>query len=92
MKEKSTLKNSGSRSNWKLLRQKNDKAIDYRDIPPTSAQFWEDAEVIMPKPKVPVSIRMDQDVIEFFKHDGPGYQSRINAVLRAYINSRASQK
>jgi len=33
-------------------------------------------------PKQAVSIRLDQDVIEHFKKDGPGWQSRINAALR----------
>ncbi|MCA3659662.1 MAG: BrnA antitoxin family protein, partial [Methylobacterium sp.] len=32
-----------------------------------------------------ISIRLDPDVLEFFKKDGPGYQGRINAVLRHYM-------
>jgi uncharacterized protein (DUF4415 family) len=37
--------------------------------------------------KEPVSIRLDPEVLEFFRRDGPGYQSRINAVLRGYVRS-----
>ncbi|MDR3414609.1 MAG: BrnA antitoxin family protein [Nevskia sp.] len=35
-------------------------------------------------PKASVSLRVDQDVLEWFKQQGPGYQTRINAVLRAF--------
>jgi uncharacterized protein (DUF4415 family) len=39
----------------------------------------------VPTPKVPVSVRLDRDVLEWFKAQGPRYQSRINAVLRAFM-------
>ncbi|MTH36656.1 hypothetical protein GL279_18970 [Paracoccus limosus] len=42
-------------------------------------------------PKVPVSLRLDQDVIEAFKKQGPGWQSRINAALRAAAHLRATE-
>jgi uncharacterized protein (DUF4415 family) len=35
-------------------------------------------------PKTSVSLRIDTDVLEWFKTQGPGYQTRINAVLRAF--------
>ena len=41
----------------------------------------------MPKRKVPVSLRLDRDVVDWFKSRGRGYQSRINAVLRSYMNA-----
>lgn len=84
MKEKSTKEKLRTQTNWKWLRQKSDKGIDYRDIPPTNAEFWKDAELVV-QPKIHLSIRLDADIVEFFKELGPGYQSRINAVLRAYI-------
>ncbi|MGH7575253.1 MAG: BrnA antitoxin family protein [Longimicrobiales bacterium] len=48
------------------------------------------AELVFPsgERKVPVSIRLEPEVIEFFKREGPGYQSRISAVLLAYVRSR----
>ena len=55
---------------------------------PTDAEFWRDANLVMPKRKVPVSLRIDQDVVDWFKAHGRGYQSRINAVLRSYMNAR----
>ena len=46
---------------------------------------WTEARFVAPSPKAAISIRLDEDVIEFFKKDGRGYQSRINAVLRHYM-------
>ncbi len=43
---------------------------------------------VMPEKKVPISLRVDPDVLEFFKSDGDGYQSRMNAVLRGYMRGR----
>lgn len=55
------------------------------DLPP---DFWEDAVIVLPPPKQAISIRLDEDVLQWFKAEGPGYQSRINAVLRSYMSSR----
>jgi uncharacterized protein (DUF4415 family) len=44
-----------------------------------------EARWVMPEKKVPISFRVDPDVLEFFKSDGEGYQSRMNAVLRGYM-------
>jgi uncharacterized protein (DUF4415 family) len=49
---------------------------------------WSTAEVVVPANKVPISIRLDPDVLDFFKAAGPGYQKRINAVLRAYMHAQ----
>lgn len=46
---------------------------------------WSDGVVIMPAKKKAISIRIDEDVLEFFKNDGFGYQGRMNAVLRSYM-------
>jgi uncharacterized protein (DUF4415 family) len=49
-----------------------------------SEMDWSDLEIDAPG-KTPISIRLDDDVLAFFKQGGPGYQKRINAVLRAYM-------
>jgi uncharacterized protein (DUF4415 family) len=49
---------------------------------------WSKAEFIMPAAKSAISIRLDADVLAHFKAGGKGYQSRINAVLRSYMNAR----
>lgn len=51
---------------------------------------WSQAEVAIPANKIPISIRLDPDVLDFFRSEGSGYQRRINAVLRAYM--RAARK
>jgi uncharacterized protein (DUF4415 family) len=47
--------------------------------------FWDGADVIWPKPKERVTVRFDRDVLDYFRREGKGYQTRMNAVLRAYI-------
>ncbi|MES2614640.1 MAG: BrnA antitoxin family protein [Bdellovibrionota bacterium] len=66
--------------------------IDYSDLPATTQEFWDDSEVMMPAPKKHISLRLDQDVVEFFKRDGQGYQSKINAVLKTYVFSQEKKK
>jgi len=48
---------------------------------------WSKATLVLPETKAAISIRLDADVLAFFKADGPGYQSRINAVLRSYMKA-----
>ena len=64
---------------------------ELRDLP---ADFWEDAVPVLPTTKVPISLRVDADVLEFFREAGPRYQSRMNAVLRSYMErvARMSSK
>ena len=46
---------------------------------------WSSAEVVVPEAKQAISIRLDRDIVKFFKGSGPGYQTKINAVLRSYV-------
>lgn len=62
-----------------------DSAIDYSDIPPLDDEFFRTAKLLMPRPKKPVAVRIDADVLDWLKRQGRGYQSRINAILRAYM-------
>jgi uncharacterized protein (DUF4415 family) len=45
-------------------------------------------QVVMPKAKQSISLRVDPDVLSFFKSYGKGYQTRMNAVLRAFMNAQ----
>jgi uncharacterized protein (DUF4415 family) len=49
------------------------------------AYDWDNATTEMPKPKVEVHMRIDGDVLDWFRSAGKGYQTRINAVLRSYV-------
>jgi len=69
-----------------------DEDIDYSEIPDLSAlgqEFWDKAVVKRAEPKVQVTIRLDREVLDWFKSQGKGYQSQINAVLRAYKETRS---
>jgi len=52
-----------------------------------SDDFWDDAEVVLPPSKEAISIRVDQDVLEWFRSQGPRYQTRMNAVLRSFMTT-----
>jgi uncharacterized protein (DUF4415 family) len=59
------------------------------DAPPIADPDWfRKAKVVLPGPKKAVSIRLDQDVMEWFRRQGRGYQTRINAVLQAYVKAQ----
>ncbi len=70
------------------LRGVTDEEIDrtspdeLRDLP---GNFWDEAVPVLPPAKVPISLRIDADVLEFFRESGPKYQSRMNAVLRSFM-------
>jgi uncharacterized protein (DUF4415 family) len=49
---------------------------------------WNNASIVMPEPKAVLNMRVDHDVLAFFKKTGRGYQTRINAVLRAFVNAQ----
>jgi uncharacterized protein (DUF4415 family) len=72
------------RAELAALAARGDREIDYSDIPPLSDAFWKKA-VRNPfyKPtKTSTTLRIDSDVLAWFKAQGRGYQTRINAVLR----------
>jgi uncharacterized protein (DUF4415 family) len=66
-----------------------DEEINYSDSPELDEAFFERAVIVLPKPKASVSIRLDQEVLEWFKAQGKGYQTRINALLRAYMEAHS---
>ena len=78
-----------SKSDWNRLKKMKDSGIDFSDIPEISEEFFKTAKVIYPEPKTAVSIRLDKDVLEWFKGQGRGYQSKINAVLKTYVKAHA---
>lgn len=81
------------RADLARLRKETEAAIrrtsppDLADLP---ADFFRAASLVQPNRKQPISLRVDEDVLAWFKDQGPRYQSRMNAVLRAYM--AAAQK
>ena len=53
---------------------------------------WSDAVLVVSPKKKAISIRVDEDVLDFFKSEGEGYQRRINAVLRSYMQHKSKPK
>ncbi|AUN33038.1 BrnA antitoxin family protein [Niveispirillum cyanobacteriorum] len=61
--------------------------------PVMDAKWLANARLVDPDTKVPVTIRLDRDIVSFFKDHGKGYQTRINQVLRAFVDhERASRR
>lgn len=91
MKRKSTRKSSVQKvldAEIDRLRRKSDAEIDYSDIPETDAAFWARASVSVPAPKAMISIRVDSDVLEWYRRHARHYQTLMNAVLRKYKEAR----
>ena len=86
MSAKTTKKKS--RTDWKRLRKMADREIDHSDRPPLDASFFARAKMRLSQPKCPVSIRLDADLLDWFKAKGRGYQTRINEVLRGYVEAK----
>lgn len=87
-------KNTTSKIYWtdiEALRKMTDEDIDYSDIPPTTPEFW--ANVVIRKGLKPVirkkqiTLRLDSDVLEYLKANGNGYQTKINQLLRSFVDA-----
>lgn len=87
---RSQLRRMKDRTDWDRVADTSDAEIartiaadpdwtEFKDVD------WSKAELVAPPRKKPISIRVDEDVLDFFKAQGAGYQRRINAVLRAYV-------
>ena len=94
----STDQMPSGKTDWKRLEKLTDEDIakavaEDPDAPPLwTPEDWANAKIVLPPAKRPVTIRLDGDVIEWFKKQGGGYQTRINAVLKAYVNAQQSRK
>ena len=79
---------SRGRADLARIRRLSDEEIartspdELRDLP---ANFWDKAAPVFPNSKVPISLRVDADVLAWFRKKGARYQSRMNAVLRSYM-------
>jgi uncharacterized protein (DUF4415 family) len=76
-----------SRTNWAKIDALKDREIDTSDIPEQRKAFFKRAMLRLPETKAAVTIRLDRQVLDWFKTKGPGYQTRINALLRAYMEA-----
>jgi uncharacterized protein (DUF4415 family) len=71
------------------LRDLKDEDIDFSDIPRLTSSGWRRvSDLVRAENKKQITLRLDADVIEFFRGTGRRYQSRINAALRDYVNAQ----
>ena len=91
---KSRKSKTGSKTDWKRLETMTDDDIDTSDIPPITPEMFARAVVrkgLKTKSgKAQLTIRVDKDVLMWFKAHGRGYQTQINALLRAYMEASKS--
>ncbi len=92
MKKSATSK---SRTNWKRVDALKDDRIDFSDTPELTPEMFARAIVrrglkLAPR-KAQLTLRVDSDVLEWYKQQGPGYQTRINALLRAYMQEHGKR-
>jgi uncharacterized protein (DUF4415 family) len=86
---KNASKNT-SQTDWERVDALTDDEIDTSDIPPLDDDFFANAELKMPEPKQAITIRVDKEVLDWFKSQGKGYQTRMNAVLRMYVKGQST--
>ena len=74
------------------LQRADAQAIDYSDTPELSDEWFlraaREGQLTTPPAKKPISIKLDEDVLVYFKGQGTRYQTHINAVLRAYMQAQ----
>ncbi|NNE67843.1 MAG: BrnA antitoxin family protein [Pyrinomonadaceae bacterium] len=94
MKKKTTTKKS--QTDWKRIDSMKDEDIDFSDTPELTAEMFARGIVrkgLKPVPrKTQLTLRIDTDVLNWFRKTGSGYQTRINALLRAYMKAHESKK
>jgi uncharacterized protein (DUF4415 family) len=88
------LERQQERTDWARLKAMSEAEIDAaakadHDNPPLDARFFATAQPIAVPRKRRVTMMLDQDVIDYFAREGRGYQTRINAVLRRYMEAMA---
>jgi uncharacterized protein (DUF4415 family) len=82
------------KTDWPRVSKQTDRQIEEAiradpDAAPLLNDDWfKKAQIVRPQKKVPVSIRLDKDIVEWFKAQQKPYQTLINAVLRTYMEAR----
>jgi uncharacterized protein (DUF4415 family) len=92
MSAKSPPKARPGRTDWSRINALTDEDIERMaeadiDNPVTEEKDWANAFIGLPPLKTPVNAKFDVDVVAWFKSQGRGYQTRMNAVLRKYMEA-----
>jgi uncharacterized protein (DUF4415 family) len=89
------LERRKSETDWAHLDALTDEEIDAaiaKDPDWSDDWNWDEAVLVIPPKKKAISIRVDEDVLDYFKKEGTGYQRRINAVLRSYMDQKRKKR
>lgn len=69
-----------------------DEDIDFSDVPELGDDFWREATLVEPDRTEQVTMRVKRSVLDYFKAEGKGYQTRINRVLESYVRARRAAR
>lgn len=76
-----------SRTDWARVDAMTDDEIDTSDSPELGAEFFKNAKLWVPKNRRPVTLNVENEVLDWFEDQGPEYQYRINAALKIYADA-----
>jgi uncharacterized protein (DUF4415 family) len=85
---KKKLISEKSQTDFERLDKMTDEEIDYSDAPAITPEMFAKAIVrrgLKPRTKTQITLRVDSEVLEWFKQQGQGYQTKINLLMRAYM-------
>jgi uncharacterized protein (DUF4415 family) len=80
-----------SKTDWDRIKAMKEEEIDLTDSPELDAAFFQEA-VPWPTHKKQITMRLDSEVLEFFKSQGRGYQTAMNKVLRRYVEAQKQHR
>ena len=94
-----TFREAESQTDWERVNAMTDAEVEAAaqadpDAPLLDEEFWRTARVILPEPRVAKrhqGMRLDTEIIDWFKGQGPGWQTRMNAVLRSFMEAHKEQ-
>ena len=84
------------RTDWQRVDRLTDAAIDAAvrsdsdAAPALDSDWFAEAELVLPEPKQAISLRVDADVLQWYRASGPGYLTRMNAILRQYAEAQGA--
>ena len=81
-----------TKNDWKKINKVREERIDYSDIPELDDAVFAQPLVEWPPKKNTITMRVDSDVLEWFRRQGSGYQTRMNRVLRHYMEVTGREK
>ena len=81
-----------SKTDWEWLEAGSDEGIDYKDIPPLEDSFFKRAMLRLPHQPVTITLKIDPEILAWFKARDGEYEQRMNAALRIYVEAHESAR